>query len=343
METIRIGENEYACYEYVDDSYFGAEEINNELEYMRTVLGNLDREIGLENVPHRLVAYEEKGIDAFVTKNNFEYLFGISIGTFDELKKWFKMCFSNDKTYNALKLERESGSYYIQYTYRKALEFLLLHEYIHMKDGHCDIPENQEKLIFEQSESISREEAIFSQTLEFDADNWAVAHCTVKIIDEDISDEEKNEKLKLLMFSVYTIFKKFSEYDEYDFHGFMKDELLKYTHPAAWIRYRYIASTILTNILELAQEHKDILEKDLVNIIMDFESQVLNISESTEKMYAGAHTLKGTEHLLLLYNSWNEVADKLEKYSYDTLIRFTPMEVDAEKLSIVNANGNVIL
>ena len=155
-----------------------------------------------------------------------------------------------------------------------------------MKDGHCDIPKNQEKLIFEQSKKISREEAIFSQALEFDADNWAAAHCAVKIIEEDITAEEKNEKLKLLMFSIYTIFKKFSEYDKYDFDTFMDDELLRYTHPAAWIRYRYIVATIFTNILDSSQENKDILENNLVNIIMDFESQVLNISNSMEKMYA---------------------------------------------------------
>lgn len=343
MEIIQVYEKDYVCYEYINACYMGAEEINSELEYLRRSLENLDEEIGLDGVLHRLLVYEEREIEAFVTKHDMEYLFGISIGTFVELQQWFKMCFSNENTYSAFRLEREKGDYYTQYAYRKALEFLLLHEYTHMKDGHCDIPENQGKLIFEQSQAISREEAIFSQALEFDADCWAAAHCVVKIMEEDITAEEKNEKLKLLMFSIYTIFKKFSEYDKYDFDTFMDDELLKYTHPAAWIRYRYIVTTILTNILDSSQENKDILENNLVNVIMNFESQVLNISNPIEKMYAGAHTQKGTEHLILLYNSWNKVAEKLESYAYDTLIKVTPMEIDAEKISIVDANGNMIL
>ena len=141
MEIIQVNKTNYVCYEYVDASYMGAEEINSELEYLRQVLENLDDEIGLEGVLHRLVVYEEKEIDAFVTKYDMEYVFGISIGTFVELHQWFKMSFLNDKTYNAFRLKREKGDYYIQYAYRKALEFLLLHEYTHMKDGHCDIPQ----------------------------------------------------------------------------------------------------------------------------------------------------------------------------------------------------------
>ena len=340
--TIKIDGKDYEYYGYIDNDYI-EQEINSELKYLYQIIEKLNEDIDLKGVSHRLGVYEEKGINAFVKKDGTEYFFGISANTFSELRNWFKMFFLYDKTYDVLNLKREKRDYYFQYTYRKALEFLLLHEYTHMKDGHCVMPQNRQKLIFEQSKTISREEALFSQTLEFDADNWAAAQCVVEIIEEDITAEEKNEKLKLLMFSIYTIFKKFSEYEEYNFDTFMDDELLTHTHPMAWIRYRYIVATILTNILDSSQEYKNILEKDLVKIIIDFEKQVLNISDLTEKMYTGAHTLKGTKHLLLLYNSWNKVAEELQEYAYDTLIKVTPMEIDAEKISIVDANGKVIL
>lgn len=343
MITIQLNKKNYECYEYIDVDYVGAEEINNELRDLRRVLEDLDADCGMQNVSYQLVVYQADEIDAFVKRVDSEYILGISKGTFVELRRWFNMIFSYSKTYDVFGLEREKGNFFSCYTYRKALEFLVLHEYTHMKNGHCDIPDNEAKLIFEQSNTISKEKALFSQTLEFDADNWAAAYCVVKIMGENISGEEKQEKLKLLMFSIYTIFKKFSEYDNYDFDTFMEDELLKHTHPMAWIRYRYIVGTVLTNISDSSQERKDILITSLVNMIMGFEGQVLNISDMTKKMFAGAHTLKGTQHLMLLYNSWNEVADKLEKYTYDELTRVIPMEITAEELSIVDINGNMIL
>lgn len=340
---IRINEIDYVCYESIDPNYlFGAEEINFELENLRQVLKELDEDIGLKDVSYRLVVYEGNEIDAFVALKDGEYILGVSIGTFTELRSWFKTCFLNNAMYSAFGLNRDNCDYYTQYTYRKALEFLIVHEYTHMKDGHCDIPQNQANLIFEQSKAISKEEALFSQALEFDADNWAASNYVVKIINEEITAEEKNEKLKLLMFSIYTIFKKFSEYENYDFDTFMDDELLKYTHPEAWIRYRYIVTTILTNILDSTQKEKEIIEKDLVSSIINFENDVLNIGNLTEKMYAAAHTLKGTRHLLLLCNSWNKAADKLEQYTHDKLIRVDPMEIDEEKISFIDSNGNVI-
>lgn len=343
MEIIQINEKDYKCFDFIDACYTGFEEINNELEVLRQILEDVDYDIGLKEVHYRLVVYEQDDIDAFVTKYGMEYILGISTGAFAELKSWFKMCFMNDEIYNVLKLEKEKGEYYTRYAYRKAWEFLVLHEYTHMKNGHCDVPENEKKLIYEQSKKLSREEAIFSQTLEFDADNWAVAQCVVKILEENITAEEKNEKLKLLVFAIYTIFKKFSEYDKYTFETFMNEDLLQSSHPAAWIRYRYMMATIFTNILDSSHGDEKILEKDLVNVIMDFERQVLNIKDSTELMFIGAHTKKGTEHLMLLCDSWNKVADKLEKYAYDTLIRVNDLDVNVEEISLIAEDGKIIL
>ena len=341
MEIIQINGKKYRCYEYVDVNY-GAEEINNTLDYLREVLKELDNDITLKDVSYRLVVYEEDEIDAFVKRIDSEYLLGISIGTFVNLRNWFNMCFCNDKTYDVFRLNNDKREYYFKYTYRKALEFLVIHEYTHMKDGHCDSPENEQKLIFEQSKTISSEEALFSQTLEYDADSWSASHCAFKIINENLTDEEKNENLKLLMFSIYTIFKKFSEYDKYDFVTFMKEDLLKHTHPMAEIRYRYVGATIFTNIMKTAQEHRAILEKNVVEGVTNFEIQVLGVNDLTKRLYALAYTPKGTKHLVLLHNSWNEVADKLKEYAHDKLFRVTPMGKEAENLFSFDENGNIV-
>lgn len=342
MGIIQINKKNYAYYEYINADDGLAEEINNELDYLRRVLKGADDEIGLKDVSYRLGIYEEAEIDAVVTKEDSVYFMGISNGAFEKLRNWFNMFFLYEKTYKAFGLKRENRDYYTRYTYRKALEFLVLHEYVHMKDGHLDIPNNKQKLVYEQSKIISKEEALFSQTTEFISDIWAAAYCTEKIVEEKISAEEKNEKLKLLTFSIYTIFKKFSEYDKYDFERFMEDDLLKYTHPMVWIRYRYIIVTILANIPDAPKEYRKTLEKDLVDGIMNFESQVLNINDLTEKMFALAHTQKGTKHLIILNNSWNEVADMLEGYAHVELTRVIPLGKEAEELVIVDDNGNMI-
>lgn len=343
MEIITIDNTNFECYEYLEEYYIGADEINRDIQFLRHYLAKLDEEIGLKDIKYRLIVYEYQGIDAFVKKNNLEYILGISIGAFTELKKWFNMFFSNEKIYEIWELIKENREFYIKYTYQKALEFLISHEYAHLKNGHCDIPENEERLIFEKLENASRENTIFCQGLEFDADNWAIANCVVKILEENISYEEMKEKLELLIFSVYSIFKKFSEYDNYRFDAFMKDDLLKCDHPEAWIRFRYVFATMLTNIHDSSLEYKDILDKDLVSVIMKFESEVLELKSVKEKMYGGAHTKKATEHLILLYNTWNKIADILEKYTHDELIRVELSDIDPDEISFVDENGNMIL
>lgn len=158
-------------------------------------------------VIYELVIFKDNEIQAFSTKTNSKYLLGISEGALRELRNWFKQYFSKDETYAVFGLNRNNEHIYYTYTYQKALEFLIAHEYVHVANGHCDISQNEQKTIYEQAKEISQEEGLFSQTLEFDADIWAVAYLVDKIVNENIPEEEKIEKLKLFVFAIYTVFR----------------------------------------------------------------------------------------------------------------------------------------
>lgn len=337
METIKIDGKMYEYYEFTNNV-----EIFDTLFDLNQFLNNLDNDIELKNVLYQLVVYKENKIQAFTTKINSRYLLGISEGTFRELRNWFKMYFSNDKTYDVFGLKKENKDFYFKYTYQKALEFLIVHEYVHMIDGHCDIPQNKQKFICEQSKEISREEGLFSQILEFDADNWAAAYLMEKIVKQNISDEEEIEMLKLFVFAIYTVFRKFSDNRKYSFDEFMKDDLLKSTHPVAEIRYRYIMGTILTNMPDWSQERKDKLAQELIEAFMGFESQILGYKEVKEKLFRLAHTLKGTKHLALLHNNWNKVATILEAYAHVKLNRVIPMGKEVEALVLIGDDGEIV-
>ena len=341
METINIDGEIYEYYEYSEDA-----EINDILWELRQCLNDFDKDIGIKNVIYDIVIFKENKIDAFAVKINSKYLLLISEGTFRELRTWFKMYFSrDDKIYEIFGLKNKNDDSYFKYTYQKALEFLIVHEYAHMIHGHCDIYQNKEKFICEQSKEISGEEGLFSQTLEFHADIWAAAYLTEKIVKKYMSDEAEVEMLKLFVFAIYTVFKKFSDSHKYSFVKFKEDDLLKYTHPIAEIRYRYIMVIILANLPDWSSERKDTLEKELVASFMDFESQILGLKDVKEKLFRMAHTSKGTKHLVRLHNNWNTVATELEAYIPDNhvkLERFVSLGKEAESVVLVDDDGEMI-
>lgn len=138
------------------------------------------------------------------------------------------------------------------------------------------------------------------------------------------------------------VFRKFSDKRKYDFDEFINDDLLKSTHPTAEIRYRYIMTTILTNISNSSQEHEYMVKKELVYAFMDFESQILGYKEVNEKLFRLAHTSNGTNHLILLHNNWIKVATELEEYRTAKLNITLPIGKELDALVLINNDGEII-
>lgn len=339
MEIIKSDKYEYTCYYYIDESIEGFEVVNQGLDIIRDFLNEVDERTQIKDIPYRVVAYECDEINGFSIKQCGEYIMGISMKAFDELYNWFNMWFSCEETYNVFGLDKQERETYIQKAYEYSLRFLIAHEYSHVKNGHCDLPENEERFIFEQSQEIKKENALFRQVLEDDADSCAMICCINQILCEYSSDNGLKEEMKMLAFSVYSIFKKFSQYEKYDFDKFVKEDLLKYDHANAGIRFvvtQYVQMTVLLNVFE-EKAAVDLCGETIGNI-MSFERDVLAIESIKDKLFAIAFTEKGDQHIVNLHNSWEHVRKKLEPYTHCGLAE---SETVIGKNVFINEKGDV--
>lgn len=236
-----------------------------------------------------MVAYDCREINGFSIKQGGEYIIAISLGTFHELYKWFLTWFSCDKTYESLRLDKNEKEEYIQKAYEYSIRFLIAHEYYHVKNGHCDLPENEEQFIFERSWKIEKENALFKQVLEYDADCCAMACCINHILYKYMIIDILRQKIQIQLFAVYSIFKMFSEYEEYDFDNFIEDDLFKYDHPNAGLRF-VVTESVMGTIINSIFKEKDAIElceKNITNIIA-FEKEVLGVSNIKETLFVSA-------------------------------------------------------
>lgn len=339
MEIIKSDKYEYKCYYYIDETIEGCGIVNKGLDTIREFLNKVDERTQIKNVPYRVVAYECDKTDGFSIKLGGEYIVGISIRTFDELYKWFRTWFSCDKTYTSFGFNEQKKEYYIQKSYEYSLRFLAAHEYSHIKNGHCGIPESEERFIFEQSKEVEEENALFCQSLEYDADCCAMACCINQILYEGRDIEKIKEEMQVQLLSVYSIFKIFSVYEKYDFDSFLEGDLLKYDHPNAGLRFvisQYTLATVL-----LGKSGTGILGSlidDMVGNIMAFERNVIYANDIKETLFAIAFTEKGDNHIRKLHNSWEDVRKKLEAYAFCDLAEFEP--IDRNNI-FIDEKGNV--
>ena len=302
----------------------GAETANKGLELIRTFLDEVDERTGIKSIPYRVVAYECDDINGFSIKQGGEYIIGISIKTVDDLYRWFRTWFSCEETYNALDLNKDRKEIYIQKAYEYALCFLAAHENYHIKNGHCDLPEMEERFIFEQSQEIEKENAIFRQVLEYDADSCATACCINQILYKYEKYDEIKVAVQLQMFAIYSIFKIFSQYEQFDFDAFIEEDLTKYDHANAGIRFIVSQCVMSTLFLDKRKEIVDLCEVT-VSDTMRFEHEVLKIDNAKETLFGIAYTEKGDNHIVRLHNSWETVRKKLLPYTHCELAEFEPI------------------
>lgn len=331
METIKSDKYEYHCYYYVDEEVEGSDRINKTLDIIRDFLKEVEERTQVKDILSRVVAYDCREINGFSIKQGGEYIIAISLGTFHELYKWFLTWFSCEKTYESLSLDKSKKAEYIQKAYEYSIRFLIAHEFYHVGNGHCDLPENEEQFIFERSSEIERENALFKQALEYDADCCAMACCVNHILYKEIikkvTRDVLKEELQIQLFAIYSVFKMFSQYEEYDFDNFIDDDLFKYDHPNAGLRFvatEYVMGTIINGIFE-EKDATELCGNPVINII-SFEKQVLCVNDIKETLFGIAFTKKGDNHIVRMHNAWEGVRKRLEAYAYNDLARFEPVQ-----------------
>ena len=337
MRIIKSNDEEYKCYENLETTISGHQEINESLAVIRGFCSSLVEMMGPnEQLILKVYAYEADEVNAFAIKQNEEYCIGISVETFRVLKQWFNTWMNFDKTYDVLNLHYRKKETIIYIMYNYSLLFLAMHECFHILFGHCDCPYNMGKFLFEQSKQTKQEDALFEQSLETSADTAAIIACVVKMMNEDKSQEVWEEKSRILLFTVYSVFKIFSEYECYDFDEFIEDDLYKYDHPHAGLRFKIVIRVLDYSVKFLKEKN---LDAEIINEYIRFEKEILEI-ESLKKMLTSiAYTSKGSEHIKTLLQKWNDVRESFEPYAHMPLLNWAEI---GQSPILINNKGELI-
>ena len=170
--VIRNGDVNYECYINAEQDIFeNPDEINTKLNWIREIVNEMYFSTGRPLVEYDICCYESKRINAFAAKRvNNGYVIAVSTelltGMSDELEVYLrnpdlKKYFWGNKR-NAKKHSEKVCEYILMY--------VVLHEYYHILNGHCDAPYAIGKFITEGATSRGRQNNRYGQILECDAD-----------------------------------------------------------------------------------------------------------------------------------------------------------------------------
>ena len=279
----------------------------------------------------------EHEINACAFKSNSDYFIAINTGAVLELKRVFDTIFDSNKLYdNDLFHENEQESYSPKFLYFSMM-FLVVHEYSHIRFGHCDLIYQLwgNSSISELTSNCLIDDGIFRQTLEFDSDCCTIANITNRVLIINTENTDKvTDDLGQWMLSCYVLFKildggRHAKYENYDL-----DNLAKVTHPRAGMRQNYLLANIATLLLKhFSESDVDEIIGKVFQYILKFE---LSLSESLDfkKIELGiSYTQKGNEHFKKISNNWGTVREMLMPYTHDELapfeeVNFTPKFID---------------
>ena len=224
----------------------------------------------------------------------------------------------------------------IDLLFQYGLEYVLLHEYSHIKDGHLKFLENNPK--YKNNIDLLR-------TLEYHADNSAL--CTIlgiyEVVNHNNKLEEKMNNVALICIAVYLQISmiKHKDYiwdilDVEDFNN-SKDT----THPLFGFRQYSIFNSIKGKLGKLYYDESMVeLFMERVSIAIGNTERVRQGSEeiSCKKMpMLITLTHEGHDALKKIHNTWEWVKKLIEPYSYMNLCEFNEW-VDTEPGDFLDDN-----
>ncbi|PFL21652.1 hypothetical protein COJ07_10210 [Bacillus cereus] len=278
----------------------------------------------------------EHVINACAFKSDSEYFIAINTAAVIELKRVYDMIFESDKLYDGEFVNKSEQHAYSNKFLYFSLMFLAVHEYSHIRYGHCDLIYNLwGRSITELTSNCLIDDGIFRQTLELDADCCTIANITNRVLMINNRDINKiSEELGQWMLSCYILFKIFDDgrhsmYQDYDL-----DSLAQSTHPRPGIRQNYLIANISTVLLKhLKYSEADTIIGKILSYIVKFEETLNDIVVLRNLELGVSYTIKGNEHLKRISNNWETVRIMLEPYTHDELapskaVNFTPEFID---------------
>lgn len=334
--------NNYECYETAEQDVFQESNIiNQKLDWSRKILSDMHFSTGKNPVEYKVCCYESKEINAFSAKiTSNSYMIALStellIGMVAELEAYFMHLDLRRYFWG----QKKTAKKHVQKVYEYILLYVVLHEYYHILNGHCDSAYAKRKIMAERAISKERKNNRYKQILECDADYCAVRSC-MYIIDEKYGrTDDRIFEIRILGFSIYYIFLKFQELGHENMH-YMHD-LYVSDHPPASIRFIYAFMSMTHIILAQIEEESAIKELNIIAEVgvyfdrMYFDADTFDLSLS-----ALAYTERGMKHLEELHMGWNQLRNELESVAYVSLKTNDP--VDFTEYVWVDKDGNMIL
>lgn len=327
---IRADGEEYELEEKVSEFVIGAETVNNGLEYARRILRCAPLCQELEALAFDGVyAYESQIINAVSIKQGGTYAIGLSYGLFTKTYKWLTLWEKAPQTDGIFQFDNgQTKRVFFQNAYIFILMFVTVHEAYHILNGHCDLPENENRFMAEKISGGTPGKMLFDQILEYDADFCASQFCMAVILNLGADYRARAQTIRSLGFGLYNIFLLFCDSGDEDAFEFrMKSDWSLEDHPHAGIRQAYCFAALVDAAMgyfDMEQIHGTF--STMAGECLAYERLLLEHKNLKDCLLAMAYTQKGAQHIMFLVNEWKCVRNRLLNYAHIELRNYEKLD-----------------
>lgn len=341
--------------------------ILEKLEYMNKFKRRIVNETpNLPNIYLDIINNDKFNATAILS-NNGNYYIGIFKGVILELDEFLSKAVKSEKFYKRFNMKKEKANEYKELCFNYALEFLVAHEISHIRFGHLALKKKSKKdaaFMYENYQIKSKEENIFEQTLEMDADCCGIATVFNRLL-ADINTNSNSNPIKMIKINIDEFIEdpaeniKLNDFNDMNFSdsivkfmlleerlfclafsiNFINERLFKaehklldlddYDHPHPGLRQFYIQANISTILLRIFNENNS---DSNISVMGDAFISVSNIlNENLDKKIIPmcvVFTEAGQKHMVELSEQWGVVREELKSCSFDGLAPYEKLTVD---------------
>lgn len=317
-------DQDYQLFEVASNAFSDDELINTGLSIARNTVNSLLK--SLKQPPPvgvRVYGYADQQVNAMAMKADGIYKIALSTATLTHIFHWYAMWFKSPNMKELFRNRQNSYDILIKKLYAYSMAYIASHEFFHIMNGHCDIPEKMEHFVSEKIDIHCEEQHFFNQVLEFDADRAAVKSCTYGLLSVKNTYTNLFSDIGLLSFALYNVFLIFQNESKIGFDDYIKHVFYIKDHPYDGIRFSYSLAFIMDVLLQIFQQQIVINQFAIptAETLVTFEKQVLGVPEVKNCLFSASFTNQGVQHTMDLNNAWNDVAEKLRPYAYVPLAK----------------------
>lgn len=320
--NILLDDKDYKLYDLADENVTCSDIINDGLNLARKILSLPTLAEFIDQIPFDGVyAYDSSNINAFSIREGGTYLIGFSFAYFVNIRRWLNLWMKAPTideifTFN----DKKSKDIFFDNVHYFIIMFTVTHELYHILDGHCDIPQNRNHFMLEYNSNTQNSmDTLFSQCLEYDADYSSCIFCASAIMQvKHTSIFEKLDLIRELGFGLYNLFLLFCADDKQtSFEFVVNSDFSADDHPHPSLRIRYSLSLIMSIVLNhITLNQCTSAFKLFVNEFISYDRILMQHGSLKDCLFSVGFTKKGTQHLLLLNNSWSSVKKNLEPFTH---------------------------